>query len=184
MLTFAVVPLGVAGSFWALKLVLAAASLGTIALVWKCARLLGRDPLAAVALVGLNPIVLVWGLGGDHNDFLMVLCIVLGFYLLLRAAPAARTVRQRSAGGTAPAGLLPLVAVRGRRRRRLRARHRDQGLRRRADPGRAGEPAARAASAWSRCVLGMVAAGVVVGAVEPARVRPAHPGPEHPEPRW
>ncbi len=73
LLTFAVVPLGVAGSFWALKGVLMLASLATIVLVWRCARLLGRDPVAAVMLVGLNPIVLVWGLGGDHNDFLMVL---------------------------------------------------------------------------------------------------------------
>ncbi|MGO9489061.1 MAG: hypothetical protein ACLQBB_08570 [Solirubrobacteraceae bacterium] len=85
MLTFLVVPLGVAGSFWALKVLLAATSLGTILLVWKSARLLGRDPVMAIALVGLNPIVLVWGLGGDHNDFLMVFFIVLGFYLLLLA---------------------------------------------------------------------------------------------------
>lgn len=93
LLTFAVVPLGVAGSFWALKGVLVLASLATIVLVWLCARLLGRDERSAVVLVGLNPIVLVWGLGGDHNDFLMLLCIVLGFYLLLRAragAPRAR----------------------------------------------------------------------------------------------
>jgi alpha-1,6-mannosyltransferase len=85
LLTFVVVPLGVAGSFWALKAILALASLATILLVWKCARLLGRDPRSAVVLVGLNPIVLVWGLGGDHNDFLMLACIMLGFYLLLRA---------------------------------------------------------------------------------------------------
>jgi hypothetical protein len=85
LMTFALVPLGVAGSFWAIKAILAAVSLGTIFLVWKCARILGRDPIAAIVLVGLNPIVLVWGLGGDHNDFLMVFCIVLGFYLLLRA---------------------------------------------------------------------------------------------------
>jgi hypothetical protein len=100
LLTFAVVPLGVAASFWALKVVLACASLATLALVWRCARLLGRDPVAAVALVGLNPIVLVWGLGGDHNDSVMLLFIVLGFYLLLRAdgagVPSAAT-----AGGSA-----------------------------------------------------------------------------------
>lgn len=84
LLTFAVVPLGVAASFWVLKGVLALASLGTLWLVWKCARLLGRDPVMAIVLVGLNPIVLVWGLGGDHNDFLMVFFIVLGIYLLLR----------------------------------------------------------------------------------------------------
>ncbi len=83
ILTFVVVPLGVAGSFWVLKGFLMAASLGTIWLVWKCAKLLGRDPVKAIVLVGLNPIVLVWGLGGDHNDFLMVFLIVLGFYLML-----------------------------------------------------------------------------------------------------
>jgi hypothetical protein len=85
LLTFAVVPLGVAASFWAIKAILALASLGTIFLVWRCARLLGRDPVQAIVLVGLNPIVLMWGLGGDHNDFLMVFLIVLGFYLLLAA---------------------------------------------------------------------------------------------------
>jgi hypothetical protein len=85
LLTFVVVPLGVAGSFWALKGILMVTSLGMIFLVWKCARLLGREPRAAIALVGLNPIVLVWGLGGDHNDFLMMFFIVLGFYLLLLA---------------------------------------------------------------------------------------------------
>jgi hypothetical protein len=85
VMTFAVVPIGVVASFWVLKGVLALASLGTIFLVWKCARLLGRDPVAAIALVALNPIVLVWGLGGDHNDFLMLFLIMLGFYLMLRA---------------------------------------------------------------------------------------------------
>jgi alpha-1,6-mannosyltransferase len=83
LFTFAVVPLGVAASFWAIKTIIAAASLASLALVWKCARLLGRDPVAAIVLVGLNPIVLMWGLGGDHNDFLMIFFIMLGFYLLL-----------------------------------------------------------------------------------------------------
>jgi hypothetical protein len=83
LLTFAVVPLGVAGSFWALKGILVVASLTIILLVWKCAKLLGREPVGAIVLVGLNPIVLVWGLGAGHNDFLMILFIVVGFYLLL-----------------------------------------------------------------------------------------------------
>jgi Glycosyltransferase family 87 len=102
LITFAVVPLGVAGSFWALKVLLALASLATLALVWRCARLLGRDPVAAVAFLGLNPIVLVWGLGGDHNDVLMLLCIVLGFYLLLRAGCG---VSSRVSSPTATAAL-------------------------------------------------------------------------------
>jgi hypothetical protein len=97
LMTFALVPLGVAASFWAIKAILAAVSLGTIFLVWRCARLLGRDPVAAIVLVGLNPIVLVWGLGGDHNDFLMVFCIVLGFYLLLRSGAWVAGEQQQAA---------------------------------------------------------------------------------------
>src|ERR1019366_4863653 len=108
LLTFAVVPLGVAGSFWALKGILALASLATIFLVWRCAQMLGRNPRAAIVLVGLNPIVLVWGLGGDHNDFLMLACIMLGFYLLIRGSGD-----RRDAGAeTPPAGHAPARAGR------------------------------------------------------------------------
>jgi alpha-1,6-mannosyltransferase len=102
LMTFALVPLGVAASFWAIKAVLALASLATLVLVWRCARLLGRDPVAAIVLVGLNPVVLVWGLGGDHNDFLMVFLITLGFYLLLLARERAR--EQERAGSPGPRG--------------------------------------------------------------------------------
>jgi alpha-1,6-mannosyltransferase len=118
LMTFAVVPLGVAASFWVLKAVLALTSLATIVLVWKCARLLGRDPVAAIVLVGLNPIVLAWGLGGDHNDFLMAFFIVLAFYLLLRARaaegpgtrpPASARPRPPAPPAAGPGGwLLPL----------------------------------------------------------------------------
>jgi hypothetical protein len=102
LVTFIVVPLGVAASFWTLKGLMMLMSLGIVLLVWHCAKLLGRDPVKAIVLVGLNPIVLIWGLGGDHNDFLMMFCVVLGFYLLLRAraqaeeasAEEARTVRE------------------------------------------------------------------------------------------
>lgn len=84
LITYAAVPLGIAGSLWSLKCLMVLASLATLTLVWRCAQLLGRDPVRAIVLVGLNPIVLMWGLGGVHNDFLTVFCVVLGFYLLLR----------------------------------------------------------------------------------------------------
>jgi hypothetical protein len=85
LFTFALVPLGVVASFWVFKVVLMLASLGSLYLLWRCAELLHRDPARAVVLVGLNPPVLVWGLGGDHNDVLMVLLMMLAVYLLLRA---------------------------------------------------------------------------------------------------
>ena len=62
LLSYALVPLGVTVSFWALKSLIGMASLAMLALVWRCAELLGRSPVAAVVLVGCNPIVLVWGL--------------------------------------------------------------------------------------------------------------------------
>jgi hypothetical protein len=104
LMTFALVPLGLAASFWTIKAVLVATSLGTVALVWKCAQLLGRDPVRAIVLVGLNPIVLVWGLGGDHNDFLTVFFTVLGFYLLLRVGAFATTRARPQSGAVTPAG--------------------------------------------------------------------------------
>jgi len=88
LFTFLLVPLGVPASFWTIKVVLAVTSLALLWLVWRCAHLLRVDPIRAVVLVGLNPIVIVWGLGGDHNDFLTVFSMVLGFYLLLRGRAA------------------------------------------------------------------------------------------------
>jgi hypothetical protein len=114
LLTYAVVPLGLAASLWTLKALVAVASLGTILLVWRCARLLGRDPVQAIVFVGLNPIVLVWGLGGDHNDFFMVFFIVLAFYLLLRArAPgiAPELGDSTAAAGVAPVAKDPLAVL-------------------------------------------------------------------------
>jgi hypothetical protein len=123
LITFAVVPLGVAGSFWALKGMFMLTSLAIIFLVWKCAKWLGRDQVKAIALVGLNPIVLVWGLGGVHNDFLMVLCLLFGFYLLIRD-PALLPVAGAGRGGGAVPAAAPVQAAAGRARAILAATRR------------------------------------------------------------
>jgi hypothetical protein len=121
LFTYALVPFGVIASFWALKLIVVLASLATLALVWRCARLLGRDPRTAVAFVGLNPIVLVWGLGGDHNDSLVILLVALAVYLLLRAPQAARTAGAALVCAiflkASAAVLLPALLLAGERRR-------------------------------------------------------------------
>jgi hypothetical protein len=83
LLTYALVPLGVPASMWVIKAATFACSVALLALVWWLARRLGRHPATAVAFVGLNPIVLVWGVGAAHNDFLMVLLAVAAFALLL-----------------------------------------------------------------------------------------------------
>lgn len=89
IVTFAVASLNVAAAFWIVKSALGLLSLAIVALVWRCARLLGRDPVQAIVFAGLNPIVLLWGLGGDHNDFFLMFFVMLACWLLLRSAPAA-----------------------------------------------------------------------------------------------
>jgi hypothetical protein len=156
LVTFAVVPLGVAGSFWALKCILALASLATIYLVWKCARLLGRDPVTAVVLVTFNPIVLVWGLGGVHNDFLTVLMIMLGFYLLLRA----RAAPARSALG----GLGPVAAA-----ARLSLARRARGLLLPLSPAEIGAGVAFVTAAGIKASAGILIPVVLVGLLRSSR---------------
>lgn len=83
LLGYALAPLSIAASALAYKAIAACASLGTVALVWNAARLRGVDPLKAVALVGLNPLVVLYGVGGGHNDLLMLTALMAGVYLLL-----------------------------------------------------------------------------------------------------
>jgi hypothetical protein len=92
-----------------LKFSLLLASLGTLWFVWRSAELLGRDPLKAVLFVGLNPVVLVWGLGGDHNDAFMMVFLAASFYLLLRARSAGEHAIAAEIG--AGAALAAAVAV-------------------------------------------------------------------------
>lgn len=66
-----------------LKFVAALCSAGTVYLIWKSARLRGVDPVRGIALYGLNPVVMVYGVGGGHNDFLMVWLMTLSVYLAL-----------------------------------------------------------------------------------------------------
>jgi alpha-1,6-mannosyltransferase len=94
----AFMPLPIA--YWTLKVVTVLLSLAFIALVWQCARQLGRDPRFAVVLVALNPIYLIYAVGGFHNDFFM-LAPMLGAVSLLLSG------RDRTAGAV----LMLAVAV-------------------------------------------------------------------------
>jgi membrane-bound metal-dependent hydrolase YbcI (DUF457 family) len=76
LLTEGLAPLHLATAYWTWKGVLLAASIGTLALVAVAAKRLGRSPQAAVVFVGLNPLVLVYGIGGAHNEPLMLLFAV------------------------------------------------------------------------------------------------------------
>jgi hypothetical protein len=70
-------------AYWVLKTATVLASLGFIAMVWRCARQLGHDPRFAVLFVAANPIFLIYELGGFHNDVFMLLPAMASISLLL-----------------------------------------------------------------------------------------------------
>jgi alpha-1,6-mannosyltransferase len=66
------------------KLFAAGASLLAVVFVWKAAALRGVNPIMAIAFVGLNPVTILYGVGGGHNDLIMLALLMGAVYLLLR----------------------------------------------------------------------------------------------------
>ena len=62
----------IAASALAYKAIASLSCLGTVAMLWNASRLRGLNPTRAVALFGLNPLVVLYGVGGGHNDLLML----------------------------------------------------------------------------------------------------------------
>jgi membrane-bound metal-dependent hydrolase YbcI (DUF457 family) len=113
LLTEALAPLPLATAYWVWKAIVLVAALATLALVAFAARRLGRSPQAAVALVGLNPLVLVYGVGGAHNDPLVLLCGVAAVALAIVGWKASAPWWDAGAGVCAvlAAGLKPSAAL-------------------------------------------------------------------------
>lgn len=115
-LSYLLVPLGIAANALAYKAVAAVSSLALIALIWHAARLRGLDSVRAVALVGLNPVILFFGVGGGHNDLMMLAIMVAGVYvLLLRREHSSGALIVTATAVKLTAGLVLPFALAGRR---------------------------------------------------------------------
>lgn len=90
--SYLMAPLTIAASVVAYKGVAAVSSLAIVAIVWHLARARGADPIKAIALVGLNPLLVLYGVGGGHNDLLMLAASTGAIYLIV-------TDRGRLGGG-------------------------------------------------------------------------------------
>ncbi len=109
LLSYPLAPLGVVGALWAMKLEALLASAGTLALVWRCARARELDPAWAILVVGANPLYVIYGLGGAHNDLIMMLAMMAAVSLTLLGTVTAR--REALAGATIVAGALIKATV-------------------------------------------------------------------------
>ena len=150
-LSYPLAGLGIAANVFAYKGIAALSCLAIVALTWQAARLRGMDPVKAVAFVGLNPVIIIYGVGGGHNDLLMLAILVAGIYVLLRqrqgtggAIIVAATAVKLTAGM-----LLPFALASGAGRR--------VATRGRGSRGRLMTGAAVAAAAF--CLLGLVLFG-------------------------
>ena len=96
--------IGVAGAVWAMKLWATLASVATLVLVWRCARMRGLNPMFALLAVALNPLYYLYGLGGAHNDLIMLAAMM--FAVSLTLLPAAGPRREGEAAAVIVAGAL------------------------------------------------------------------------------
>jgi hypothetical protein len=120
LFTYLLVPLDFKPSYWTLKLLLMAASLGSLYLVWRTALRLRRPAVPALVFVAFNPLLLVFGLGGFHNDFLIMLAVLGGILLLLNGRPAGGAVAMVAAAGMKATAvvILPFAVIGSSDRRR------------------------------------------------------------------
>ncbi len=117
LLSYPLAPLGVKGALWGMKLEALLASFGTLALTWRCARVRGLDPARALLAVGANPLYIIYGLGGAHNDLIMTFFMMAAVSLTLagRDAPAAASVVAGTLVKATVAALLPFMIISRRR---------------------------------------------------------------------
>jgi alpha-1,6-mannosyltransferase len=85
LLSYPLAVLGVTGALWGMKLEALLAGAGTLALTWRCARLRGLDPKLALIAVGVNPLWVIYAMGGAHNDLIMTLLMMVAVALTLTA---------------------------------------------------------------------------------------------------
>jgi alpha-1,6-mannosyltransferase len=125
-LSYVLAPLSIAASALAYKAIAACSSLAMIALVWHSARLRGIDPVKAVALVGLNPLIVIYAVGGGHNDLLMMLALMAGVYLVLAHRERSGSAMMVAASAIKlTAGVMLAFAIASGGGRRARDRRRD-----------------------------------------------------------
>lgn len=160
-ISYPVALLGAEPALWVIKAIAAASALALVAVTARLAALRGLDPVRAAALVGLNPILLIHGVGGAHNDVLMTLGVVAGAWLLATARPAASGGAFAGAVAVkAAAGLAAPFALVGAIRAGARGAHPPPsvGLTRtiRVNPTVGG---------WGRLVAGAVVAGAALAAL-------------------
>jgi hypothetical protein len=118
-MSYPLATLPLVAAMWTFKALAAVAGLALVALVWKTAARRGRRPVPAACFVGLNPVLLAWGVGSGHNDMLVAVALMAAVFLVTSS-------KERSGGAAAvaaaaikpPAALMLPFLIAGARDRR------------------------------------------------------------------
>jgi alpha-1,6-mannosyltransferase len=89
--------LGTIASVWGMKVEALISVVATLGFTWRCARQLKMNPVPGLIMLGANPLWLIYGFGGAHND-LMMMAFMMG------AVTLALGNRDTGAGVTVVAG--------------------------------------------------------------------------------
>jgi alpha-1,6-mannosyltransferase len=121
LLSYPLAPLGLKGALWGMKLEALLASAGTLALTWRCASVRELNPVVAILAVGANPLYVIYGLGGAHNDLIMLLLMMaaVSFTFAGRDAAAAASVAAGALVKVTVAALLPFMILARRSRAQI-----------------------------------------------------------------
>jgi hypothetical protein len=124
LISYPLAPLGLRGALWGMKVEALVGSAVTLWLVWRCARARGYDPAWALLAVGANPLYIVYGFGGAHNDLLMLMAMMAAVSLTFsgRDAGAAASVVAGALVKVSIAAMLPFMVLARRERSQLLAR--------------------------------------------------------------
>ncbi|HEX2016465.1 MAG TPA: glycosyltransferase 87 family protein, partial [Solirubrobacteraceae bacterium] len=95
---------------WTIKAFTASASLTGVALLARAASRSGRSSSRAATVVGLNPLLLVYGVGGAHNDLLVMATVCGGVLAVSGPRDPAAGSPMGSEGRSVAAGALAVVA--------------------------------------------------------------------------
>jgi alpha-1,6-mannosyltransferase len=82
-ISYLLTPLDVATGVLAYRAIATVSALVVIGATWQAAKLREADRVKALILVGCNPILLVYGVAGGHNDLLMMALIAIAVLALL-----------------------------------------------------------------------------------------------------
>jgi alpha-1,6-mannosyltransferase len=113
LLSLPAAPFGLIASVWVMKAEALLSIAATLGFTWRCCRQFDINPVPGLIVVGANPLWLIYGFGGAHNDLVMMAFVMGAVTLMLdrKEASAGVTVIAGTFVKATAVALLPFMLV-------------------------------------------------------------------------